>query len=63
MSLGLTGERANAENIGRECGELSMTVEVVSTLEEAVHHIHNHGRYIIIYHFTKLSVMFIYQQI
>ena len=52
MSLGLTGERANAENIGRECGELSMTVEVVSTLEEAVNHIHNHGRYSIIYHFT-----------
>lgn len=42
MALGLTGEKAL--NMRKEYGELSMTVEVMDSVQEAVGHIHTHGR-------------------
>ena len=42
MSLGLTGEKA--VDLRREYGELSMTVEVVDSMKQAVDHILLYGR-------------------
>ena len=42
MALGLTGEKA--VSLSREYGELSMTVEVMDSVQEAVDHIHRYGR-------------------
>jgi gamma-glutamyl phosphate reductase len=46
ITAGLTDNAAGALNT--EYGNLGMTVEVVSGLEEAVAHIHAYGRYVII---------------
>jgi gamma-glutamyl phosphate reductase len=42
MSLGLAGEPA--ESMSTEYGDLRMSFEVVSGLQEAVDHIHQYGR-------------------
>ena len=42
MSLGLAGEKV--EDMSTEYGDLRMSFEVVSSVGEAVDHIHKYGR-------------------
>ena len=47
MAAGLTEQVAS--DLGTEYGSLSMTVEVVSGVHEAVQHIHTYGRYYLLH--------------
>lgn len=42
MKMGLTD--VEVESMNKEYGDLSMTVEVVDSVDEAVEHIHRFGR-------------------
>ena len=42
ISLGLVGE--SVEDMSTEYGDLRMSLEVVSSVDEAVNHIHKYGR-------------------